>query len=93
LRFAQLPGLKFWGTEGQEPFQEREAQTPWKAWIKIPYELLGTDLKGLKEQGFKCNFYKCGDHLSKPHHLSWKPIETPEPDFHRPEFFKTLHIQ
>ena len=33
------------------------------------------------------NLYKCGDNLSHPHFLSWQPIDTPQPDFHRPEFF------
>lgn len=36
------------------------------------------------------NFYKCGDALSRPHYVSWAPIQTPAPDYHRPEFFKEL---
>ena len=28
-----------------------------------------------------------------PHYLSWNPIETPKPDFHRPEFFGELKLQ
>lgn len=39
---------------------------------------------GSKARG---NFYKCGDLLPTPHFLSWKRIETPEPDFHQPKFF------
>lgn len=38
----------------------------------------------------KANLYKCGDNLSVPHFLSWQPIATEKPDFHRPEFFGTL---
>jgi len=38
------------------------------------------------------NFYKCGDGLSKPHYLSWKPIVAEKPDFHRPEFFSTIEL-
>ena len=33
------------------------------------------------------NFYKCGDETDHPHFLSFAPIGTEEPDFHRPEFF------
>ena len=41
----------------------------------------------------KGNFYKCGDHLSVPHFLSFAPIGVPKPDFHRPEFFCTLEFE
>ncbi|MBT5542155.1 MAG: hypothetical protein HOK34_04920, partial [Gammaproteobacteria bacterium] len=26
----------------------------------------------------------------KPHYLTWNPVETSNPDFHRPEFFGKL---
>ncbi len=44
-----------------------------------------TTLEGLKLRG---NLYKCGDLLEKPHYLAWAEVETPDPDFHRPEYFK-----
>jgi len=46
-----------------------------------------TDWSGLKA---KVNLYKCGDKLSQPHFLSWKPIAAPKPDFHLPEFFEQI---
>lgn len=33
------------------------------------------------------NFYKCGDETEIPHYLAWNKVDTPAPDFHRPEFF------
>jgi len=36
------------------------------------------------------NFYKCGDETEIPHYGAWCAIETPAPDFHRPEFFGEL---
>jgi hypothetical protein len=33
------------------------------------------------------NFYKVGSGLSVPHYLTWNPVGTPAPDYHRPEFF------
>ena len=36
------------------------------------------------------NFYKCGDKTAHPHFVSWNPVGTPSPDFHRPEFFGEL---
>ena len=39
------------------------------------------------------NFYKCGDDLTVPHFVSWNPIKTEKPDFHRPEFFGKLKFK
>ncbi len=41
-------------------------------------------LAGLKLPG---NLHKCGDMLKSPHYLTWNRIKSPEPDFHRKEFF------
>lgn len=35
------------------------------------------------------NFSKCGDELPVPHFKSWQPIDSPVPDFHKPEAFVT----
>lgn len=45
--------------------------------------------KGLKARG---NFYKCGDEIPVPHFLTWKMINTSEPDFHTNEFFGDLEF-
>jgi len=44
----------------------------------------------LKENKIFANFYKCGDHLPRPHFLSWNKIDHPTPNFHLPEFFGEL---
>lgn len=36
------------------------------------------------------NFYKCADNSSHPHWLSWSPVLSKEPDFHRPDCFGKL---
>jgi hypothetical protein len=38
----------------------------------------------------RANFYKCGDETETPHFGAWSPVQTPQPDFHRPEFFGRL---
>jgi hypothetical protein len=43
--------------------------------------------EGIRASG---NFYNCGDALPQPHFLSWKRIDTAEPDFHRPDCFGDL---
>jgi len=41
----------------------------------------------------RANFYKCGDETETPHFGAWSPVRTPQPDFHRPEFFGRLIFQ
>ncbi|MBR5924730.1 MAG: hypothetical protein IKZ60_04650 [Bacteroidales bacterium] len=76
---------------GDVPFAERPADGPWTLKLYIPLEALWkngvTSLKGLKARG---NFYKCGDGLTVPHFVTWGPIVTEKPDYHRPEFFKEI---
>lgn len=36
------------------------------------------------------NFYKCADGCSAPHWISWSPVRSETPDFHRPESFGKL---
>ena len=51
--------------------------------------LIGVDPENLPHS-LRANFYKCGDKTAHPHYLSWSPIHTEKPDFHRPEFFGEL---
>jgi len=73
------------------PFAERKVETEWDLTAVIPYSCFfkhrdySPDGKNLR-----ANFYKCGDELSVPHFLSWNPIKTENPDFHRPDFFGTI---
>ena len=73
---------------GREPFGLRPGPTAWEVELDIPAAVFGlAAFDGLRARG---NFYKCGDKLPVPHYLSWAPIATPRPDFHRPEYFDTL---
>ena len=73
---------------GTAPFGLREEPTAWELALDIPASTFGLEsFTGLRARG---NFYKCGDRLPVPHYLSWAPIATPKPDFHRPEYFEEL---
>jgi hypothetical protein len=39
------------------------------------------------------NFYKCADHTSHPHWLTWSPVDHPRPNFHLPQFFGVLEFE
>lgn len=84
-RIAPL-GRKAWG--------EKEGEYEWEVGMEIPFSLIlqMTDEewcaagKPIPEK-LECNIYKCGDNTAHPHYVSWAPIHTPSPDFHRPECF------
>ncbi|MBQ9940286.1 MAG: hypothetical protein IJO74_01960 [Clostridia bacterium] len=42
---------------------------------------------------YKANFFKCGDKTEIPHYALWSPVDTPTPDYHRPEFFGELVLE
>lgn len=65
----------------------------WVVEYRLPFEILNnyTPVQ-LPKPGtiWRANLYKCADQSSHPHWLSWAPIDTPAPDFHRPDFFGQL---
>ncbi len=79
---------------GSEPFEERTGDNRWTLTLAIPPQALFRheikDWSGLK---VRMNLYKCGDSLSEPHFLSWQPIATENPDFHRPEYFTEVEFE
>ncbi len=38
------------------------------------------------------NFFKCGDLTEQAHYLSWNPVTSEQPDFHRPQDFGLLRF-
>jgi len=88
---AIIRNIKRFPSLGSKPFEEKEGDFSWDMFVIIPVDVF-TDhsILSLKDKTFRANFYKCGDALSRPHYLSWHPVLTAEPDFHRPEFFGNI---
>jgi len=86
-----ISGIRRLTTMGAEPFAEISGDIRWSVTLAIPLETFFqheiTDLRG---KSFRANFYKCGDKLSNPHYVTWNPIVTEKPDYHRPEYFGRL---
>ena len=79
---------------GTESFEERVGENKWSLMLGLPTAIMHQhkveSWDGLK---LKVNLYKCGDNLSKPHFLSWQPIDLPKPCFHCPPFFKAIELE
>ncbi len=92
LTDEQLSKVKRYASCGTKPFQEMEGLFAWNLIIAIPFELIGIEENNHPEF-IEGNFYKCGSKTGAPHYLSWSPIYTSEPDFHRPEFFGKIYLE
>lgn len=68
---------------------EAAGETQWSVELEIPFAVLDCPAK---PAALLANMYKCGDKTATPHFLSWSPVLTPVPDFHRPEYFGKLTL-
>lgn len=88
---AVVSKIRRLATPGNNPIAEKKGDFSWTITIAVPFEVFFrhkiTDLKG---KTFRANFYKCGDKLSMPHFVTWNPVGTEKPDYHRPEYFGKL---
>ena len=88
----QLSRIKRFSTLPHEAIEERDTVRSWTVAMLIPFDLIGVDPDALPEK-LRGNFYKCGDLTAHPHFVSWNPVGTPKPDFHRPDFFGDLYLR
>ena len=81
-----LKRIDRWASLGNLPVENLSGY--WEVSLIIPKEIFFPEITNtFNNIEAKGNFYKCGDRLQTPHYLSWNPIHTERPDFHRPEFF------
>ena len=88
-----MQAISRWASLGAEPFDTRQEPTQWELALRLPLATFFRHkldrLGGLVATG---NAYKCGDCLPVPHFVSWSPIHTESPDFHRLEFFGEMRF-
>jgi len=84
-----LSSVYRWSSLGNSPVENLSGD--WEVSLIIPKKILYPELSSSFDKvEAKGNFYKCGDLLQTPHFLSWNPIHTESPNFHRPDFFGKL---
>lgn len=67
---------------------------PWSLTLVIPASAyFEDDITSFHGFEGRANVYKCGDNLSTRSYLSFSPIKTEKPDFHRPEFFTVIKFR
>ncbi len=79
---------------GTEPFAERQGDFSWELFVQIPIScFIHNNIESFDGLSSTANFYKCGDDLAEPHFVTWNPIKTENPDYHRPEFFGKIQFK
>ena len=95
--FIPLPLMRRLAVEtslAREPFGERAGDFPWFLTARLPLSLFAFDaLSSLSGVSASANFYKIASGLSVGHYLTWRPVRTPAPDYHRPEFFGEIRFE
>lgn len=78
---------------GNQPI-DIKAEFTWELRVTIPFDaFFKHEINTLIHQPFRFNVHKCGDETTTPHYLTWNPIKTERPDFHRPEYFRDAFIE
>ena len=88
LNESQLAQIERHPSLGRQAFEEKTGLFEWNLTVAIPLQLISAE----NADKLLANFYKCGDKTQEPHFLSWNPITTENPDFHRPEAFGTIRV-
>ena len=79
---------------GKEKTEQEKGLFKWDLTVFIPFEaFFKHHIETLSGKTIRANFQKCGDEMAVPHFITWNPIVTPQPDYHRPEFFGELRFE
>ncbi len=92
LPLEDLSQILRYSSVGTEPFEERDGEHEWELSVQIPFDLLRKYSGKQEICSLRGNFYKCADDTKKKHYVSWNPIPTEKPDFHRPEYFGVITL-
>lgn len=94
LSCEERQSIERYASLGSQPISVREGLQRWTLGVRIPLPLLHILPAMLTDRPaplvLRGNFYKCGDKTPCPHYLSWAPIASPVPAFHRPDCFAQL---
>lgn len=93
-RWSSLMKTAVSGENGCYTIPLKDGKFTWHMALVVPATaLFDSGITDFSGQTLRGNIYKCGDCLTTPHFLSLFPIETAQPDFHRPEFFGELTFE
>jgi hypothetical protein len=88
---SEMAEIERWSSIGKRAFNSMNGMFSWELCVRIPFRLMDIDPENLPKK-LLGNFYKCADATDQPHYVTWNPVNTEKPDFHRPEFFGEIYL-
>ena len=79
--------------DAKQLFGIHTQKTPdgWEAAYRVPLSFLRLFWPDFSFTGsLRANVYKCGEQTAREHYLSWNPVSSETPDFHRPADFGVM---
>lgn len=77
-------------------FRGKKTADGWEIFYEIPVSFVQLLMPGFSlhtGKVLRANCYKCGDKTPQPHYLSWNPIASETPDFHRSQDFGCMILE
>ena len=82
------------GMEQRFDIRTGRTRDGWEVFYRIPLSFLRLFLPDFAFAGIlRANVYKCGDLTAHEHYLSWNPVTSETPDFHRPADFGLMTLE
>lgn len=89
-----LKQIERWASLGRKSVGMINQETHWELALVIPISAFWNHTYGnLSGQTFLANVYNCLGSGDDRQYVTWNPINTAGPDFHRPEYFKPIYFE
>lgn len=86
--------IKRWASLDPDKTISDSEEVDWELALVIPCSsFFQHDIKAIDLKKIRANFYKCGGSGDNKHYISWNPVKTEKPNFHKPEFFGTVKLK
>lgn len=89
-----LTGINRWASLGRSAIGTVNEETHWELALAVPLSALWHhSFSHLDGMTFLANVYNCVGSGDDRQYVTWHPIDTDVPDFHRPEFFCRIYFK
>ena len=91
---GNLKKIDRWASLGRNAIGKVNEETHWELALVIPLSALWRhSFSCLDGMTLRANVYNCVGSGDDRQYVTWRPIETDAPDFHRPEFFSRIYLK
>lgn len=88
-----LQHIDRWASLGRKDIGLINKETHWELAVVVPVAAFWRHNFGtLSGKTFLVNVYNCVGSGDDRQYVTWNPIDTPSPDFHRPEYFRRIYF-